>query len=100
MNSPIREKIAVTPTKSLETQHDLAPFAYTPGVAEPCLEIEKILQQQVVILRVNLVAVISNGYSRVRSREILVRFCIKTCYGRKGVLFKNLLASMYSILNQ
>ena len=39
MNSQFR-KIAVTPTKSLETQHDLA-LAYSPGVAEPCLEIEK-----------------------------------------------------------
>ena len=37
---PIPGKIAVTPTKSLETQHDLA-LAYSPGVAEPCLEIEK-----------------------------------------------------------
>ena len=36
---PIPGKIAVTPTKSLETQHDLA-LAYSPGVAEPCLEIE------------------------------------------------------------
>ena len=30
---PIPGKIAVTPTKSLETQHDLA-LAYSPGVAE------------------------------------------------------------------
>ena len=37
---PIPGKISVTPTKSLETQKDLA-LAYSPGVAEPCLEIEK-----------------------------------------------------------
>jgi len=41
---PIPGKIAVTPTKSLETQHDLA-LAYSPGVAEPCLEIEKDLAE-------------------------------------------------------
>lgn len=39
---PIPGKIEVTPTKSLATQRDLA-LAYSPGVAEPCLEIEKIL---------------------------------------------------------
>ena len=33
-------KIAVVPTKKYATQHDLA-LAYSPGVAEPCLEIEK-----------------------------------------------------------
>ena len=37
---PVPGKISVTPTKSLATQHDLA-LAYSPGVAEPCLEIEK-----------------------------------------------------------
>ena len=37
---PIPGKIAVTPTKSLETQHDLA-LAYSPGVAEPCLEMKR-----------------------------------------------------------
>ena len=33
-------KISVTPTKLCRTQRDLS-LAYTPGVAEPCLEIEK-----------------------------------------------------------
>ena len=33
-------KIAVIPTKKYATQHDLA-LAYSPGVAEPCLEIAK-----------------------------------------------------------
>ncbi len=33
-------KIEVTPTKPCLTQHDLS-LAYTPGVADPCLEIEK-----------------------------------------------------------
>ena len=58
---PIPGKIAVTPTKSLETQHDLA-LAYTPGVAEPCLEIEKDPSAASrYTARANLVAVISNG---------------------------------------
>jgi malate dehydrogenase (oxaloacetate-decarboxylating)(NADP+) len=33
-------KIEVVPTKPYNTQHDLS-LAYTPGVAHPCLEIEK-----------------------------------------------------------
>jgi malate dehydrogenase (oxaloacetate-decarboxylating)(NADP+) len=33
-------KISVTPTKPCATQRDLS-LAYTPGVAIPCLEIEK-----------------------------------------------------------
>jgi Malic enzyme len=34
-------KIKIVPTKPYQTQRDLA-LAYSPGVAEPCLEIEKI----------------------------------------------------------
>lgn len=34
-------KIEVVPTKPYSTQRDLS-MAYTPGVAQPCLEIEKI----------------------------------------------------------
>ncbi len=37
---PVAGKISVVPTKPLATQQDLA-LAYSPGVAEPCLEIEK-----------------------------------------------------------
>ncbi len=33
-------KIEVTPTKKYATQHDLS-LAYSPGVAEPCLEMDK-----------------------------------------------------------
>ena len=33
-------KISVTPTKPMDTQRDLS-LAYTPGVAEPVLDIEK-----------------------------------------------------------
>ncbi len=37
---PVPWKIRVSPTKPLATQRDLA-LAYSPGVAAPCLEIEK-----------------------------------------------------------
>lgn len=37
---PVPGKIQVSPTKPLATQRDLA-LAYSPGVAAPCLEIEK-----------------------------------------------------------
>src|ERR1700686_4045445 len=54
-------KISVTPTKPCSTQRDLS-LAYTPGVAIPCLEIEK---QPALAYRYtakgNLVAVVSNG---------------------------------------
>ena len=38
--APPRGKIEVIPTKPLRSQHDLA-LAYSPGVAVPCLEIQK-----------------------------------------------------------
>lgn len=42
---PVPGKIQVSPTKPLATQRDLA-LAYSPGVAAPCLEIEKIRWQR------------------------------------------------------
>lgn len=54
-------KIAVVPTKPHATAHDLS-LAYSPGVAEPCLEIEKHPQDAYRYTnKGNLVAVISNG---------------------------------------
>ena len=54
-------KIAVVPTKPHATAHDLS-LAYSPGVAEPCLEIEKQPQDAYRYTnKGNLVAVISNG---------------------------------------
>jgi len=54
-------KIEVVPSKPLVSQHDLA-LAYTPGVAEPCLEIERNPDASWdFTARGNLVAVISNG---------------------------------------
>src|SRR5947199_1316071 len=56
-----RGKIEVVPTKPLLTQRDLS-LAYSPGVAEPCLEIAKDPDKVYdYTARGNLVAVISNG---------------------------------------
>ncbi len=54
-------KIAVVPTKPLNNQRDLA-LAYSPGVAVPCLEIQKNPQDAYkYTARGNLVAVVTNG---------------------------------------
>ena len=54
-------KIKVVPTKPYATQRDLA-LAYSPGVAEPCLEIEKNREEVYrYTAKGNVVAVISNG---------------------------------------
>lgn len=54
-------KIEVVPTKPYSTQHDLS-LAYSPGVAYPCLEIQKNPADAFRYTdRGNLVAVISNG---------------------------------------
>ncbi len=54
-------KIEVTPTKPYRTQRDLS-LAYSPGVAEPCLEIQKNPHDAYKYTnKGNLVAVISNG---------------------------------------
>ena len=54
-------KIQVVPTKKYASQRDLS-LAYSPGVAEPCLEIEKSIDNVYKYTnKGNLVAVISNG---------------------------------------
>lgn len=54
-------KIEVVPTKAHKTQEDLS-LAYTPGVAYPCLEIEKDpMKAYDYTNKGNLVAIISNG---------------------------------------
>ena len=54
-------KIAVVTTKPLNNQRDLS-LAYTPGVAEPCLEIAKNPEEAWrYTARGNLVAVVTNG---------------------------------------
>src|SRR5687768_15441359 len=54
-------KIAVVPTKPLTNQRDLA-LAYSPGVAEPCREIQKDPEEAYrYTAKGNLVAVVTNG---------------------------------------
>ncbi len=54
-------KIAVVPTKPLTNQRDLS-LAYSPGVAEPCLEIERDPDlAYTYTAKGNLVAVVTNG---------------------------------------
>ncbi|MEM9000687.1 MAG: NADP-dependent malic enzyme [Bacteroidota bacterium] len=58
---PSPGKIKIVPTKPYATQRDLA-LAYSPGVAEPCLEIEKNKDEAYrYTAKGNVVAVISNG---------------------------------------
>lgn len=58
---PTPGKIQVVPTKKYATQRDLS-LAYSPGVAEPCLEIAKDVNNVYKYTsKGNLVAVISNG---------------------------------------
>jgi malate dehydrogenase (oxaloacetate-decarboxylating)(NADP+) len=80
-------KIQVTPTKPLDTQRDLA-MAYTPGVAEPVLEIaEDAAKAFEYTSRGNLVAVVSNGTAilGLGNRGALAS---KPVMEGKGVLFK------------
>jgi len=54
-------KIAVVPTKPLDNQRDLS-LAYSPGVAEPCLEIQRTPEDAYkYTAKGNLVAVVTNG---------------------------------------
>ena len=54
-------KIKIVPTKPYATQRDLA-LAYSPGVAEPCLEIEKNIEKVYkYTAKGNIVAIITNG---------------------------------------
>lgn len=80
-------KIAVVPTKPMDTQRDLS-LAYSPGVAEPVLEIEKNPQDAYEYTsKGNLVAVISNGTAilGLGNRGALAS---KPVMEGKGVLFK------------
>ena len=66
-------KIEVVPTKPYSTQMDLS-LAYSPGVAEPCLEIEKNpLDAYKYTSKGNLVAVISNGTAVWKEKDCCSR---------------------------
>jgi malate dehydrogenase (oxaloacetate-decarboxylating)(NADP+) len=80
-------KIAVVPTKPLTSQRDLS-LAYSPGVAEPCLEIAKDPSKvNLYTARGNLVAVITDGTAVLGLGDI-GPLAAKPVMEGKGVLFK------------
>ena len=80
-------KIEVVPTKPYSTQTDLS-LAYSPGVAEPCLEIEKDPKTAYdYTAKGNLVAVISNGTAVLGLGDIGA-LSGKPVMEGKGLLFK------------
>ncbi len=84
---PIPGKIKVVPTKKYATQRDLS-LAYSPGVAEPCLEIEKDKNNAYkYTAKGNLVAVISNGTAVLGLGNIGPEASKPVMEG-KGLLFK------------
>src|SRR3954451_21030278 len=80
-------KIEVVPTKPVATARDLA-LAYSPGVAEPCLEIaaDQDLSYRYTA-RGNLIAVVSNGTAVLGLGDIGPHASKPVMEG-KGVLFK------------
>ena len=84
---PTPGKIQVVPTKKYATQRDLS-LAYSPGVAEPCLEIEKDKDNAYkYTAKGNLVAVISNGTAVLGLGNIGPEASKPVMEG-KGLLFK------------
>jgi malate dehydrogenase (oxaloacetate-decarboxylating)(NADP+) len=80
-------KVAIVPTKPMDTQRDLS-LAYSPGVAEPVLEIEKTPSDAYEYTsKGNLVGVVSNGTAilGLGDRGALAS---KPVMEGKGVLFK------------
>ncbi len=86
-SKPRPGKLEVTPTKPCLTQRDLS-LAYTPGVATPCLEIEKSPQDAFQYTnKGNLVAVVTNGTAVLGLGDIGA-LAGKPVMEGKGVLFK------------
>lgn len=84
---PTPGKIQVVPTKKYATQRDLS-LAYSPGVAEPCLKIEKKPEDAYKYTsKGNLVAVISNGTAVLGLGDIGA-LAGKPVMEGKGLLFK------------
>ena len=80
-------KIEVIPTKEAKTQRDLS-LAYSPGVAEPCMEIFRDIENVYkYTAKDNLVAVISNGTAVLGLGDIGPEASKPVMEG-KGVLFK------------
>ncbi|MFZ5928518.1 MAG: NADP-dependent malic enzyme [Acidobacteriota bacterium] len=86
-STPTAGKISVVPTKPCRTQRDLS-LAYTPGVAVPCLEIQRDPSlAYTYTAKGNLVAVISNG-TAVLGLGNIGPLAGKPVMEGKGVLFK------------
>ncbi len=84
---PVPGKIAITATKPLANQHDLA-LAYSPGVAEACLAIaDDPAQASNYTARGNLVAVVTNG-TAVLGLGAIGPLAAKPVMEGKAVLFK------------
>ena len=82
-----RGKLEIKATKPLTNPHDLA-LAYSPGVAEPCLEIARNpLKAADYTIRGNLVAVISNG-TAVLGLGNIGALASKPVMEGKAILFK------------
>ncbi|HET7249201.1 MAG TPA: NADP-dependent malic enzyme [Gemmatimonadales bacterium] len=80
-------KIQVSPTKPFKNQRDLS-LAYTPGVAEPCLEIRRRPEDvYTYTARGNLVAVVSNG-TAVLGLGNIGPLAAKPVMEGKAILFK------------
>ncbi|MBK9166765.1 MAG: NADP-dependent malic enzyme [Bryobacterales bacterium] len=85
--SPPPGKISITPTKPCRTQRDLS-LAYSPGVAVPCLEIERDPSLAYrYTAKGNLVAVVTNG-TAVLGLGNIGALAGKPVMEGKGVLFK------------
>jgi len=82
-----RGKIEIRPTKPTQTARDLS-LAYSPGVAEPCLEIKRNPEDVFTYTtKGNLVAVVSNG-TAVLGLGNIGPLAAKPVMEGKGVLFK------------
>ena len=86
-STPTKGKISVTPTKPLSNQRDLS-LAYSPGVAYPCLDIERDPSLAAEYTsRGNLVGVITNG-TAVLGLGNIGPLASKPVMEGKGCLFK------------
>ncbi|MCL2069219.1 MAG: NADP-dependent malic enzyme [Oscillospiraceae bacterium] len=84
-----RGKIEVVSRVPIKTQEDLS-LAYTPGVAEPCLAIQKDIRQSFALTRrADLIAVVTDGSAVLGLGDIGAEAAMPVMEG-KAVLFKEL----------